>query len=88
VTIGFLLLDPKTGRALAEGGEYLEEPREVLLSGSTLPHGPFKFGSIAVGYGLEMWIDEKILRTSPIQSVRLEHHTPTESIESISAAVQ
>lgn len=83
-----LLLDPKTGRALAEGGEYLVEPREVLLSGSTLPGRPFKFGTIANGYGLEMWIDEQVIKTSPIQSVSFEHHAPMESVEAISAAIQ
>lgn len=84
----FLLLDPGTGRALAEGGKSLEEPREVLVSGSTLPRCRFKFGSIAIGYMLEMWIDEQVIRTSPIQSVSLERHDPAESIEAISAAVQ
>ena len=34
-----LLLDPRTGRALVDGGQYLNEPRESILSGSSLHAG-------------------------------------------------
>jgi RNA polymerase-binding transcription factor DksA len=82
-----LLLDPKTGRALVEGGQYLTEPRESLISGSNLHDSPFKPGSIAVGYHLVMWADEKIVNTSRVQSISIRHHYAAESIEDITEAV-
>ena len=83
-----LLLDPRTGRALVDGGQYLNEPREAMLSGSSLRGFPYKPGAIAVGYRLEMWIGEKAISTSPVRSVSIEHHDAAESMESITAAVQ
>ncbi len=82
-----LLLDPKTGRALVEGGQYLTEPREGSVTGSKLHDSTFKLGSVAVGYQLEMWVDERILSTSPVQSISVEHHNGAESIEAITAAI-
>lgn len=82
-----LLLDPKTGRALIEGGQYLTEPREGLVTGSKLHGTLFKPGSIVVGYHLEMWVDEKILSTSLVQSISIEHHDGAESTEAITAAI-
>jgi RNA polymerase-binding transcription factor DksA len=82
-----LLLDPNTGRALVEGGQILTEPREALVSGSS-PHGShFKLGSIVVGNHLEMWIDGRIIATSRVQSIRVEHHDSPESIWVITATV-
>jgi len=83
-----LLLDPRTGRALVDGGQYLNEPRESILSGSSLHGFPYKPGAIAVGYRLEMWIGEKAISTSPVRSVSIEHHDAAESMQSITAAVQ
>jgi RNA polymerase-binding transcription factor DksA len=68
-----LLLDPKTGRALVEGGQYFIEPGEAWLSGSTFHDSPFKPGSIAVGNRLEMWVANNFVRTSRVQSVTVEH---------------
>ena len=68
-----LLLDPKTGRALIEGGEYLKEPKEALLKGSSVPGFPFKAGVLSVGSHLEMWVDERVLLTSEIESVHVKH---------------
>jgi len=82
-----LLLDPKTGRALVDGGQYLNEPHEVMLMGSSRHGLPYKVGSIAVGYRLEMWIGEKAISTSPVRSVSIKHHEAVESMESITAAV-
>lgn len=82
-----LLLDPNTGRALVEGGDLLTEPSEGLVTGSKLNGTHFKPGSIAVGNHLEMWVDEQVINTSPVQSVRVEHRNATESIEAITAAV-
>ena len=82
-----LLLDPNTGRALVEGGQILTEPREALVSGSS-PHGShFKLGSIVVGNHVEMWVDGRIIATSRVESIRVEHRDAPESIEASSAAV-
>jgi RNA polymerase-binding transcription factor DksA len=83
-----LLLEPRTGRALVEGGHYLIEPREALLSGSKLNGSLFNLGSIVVGCRLEMWVDGKLLSTSRVQSISVEHHESAESIEAITAQIQ
>lgn len=82
-----LLLDPKTGRALVEGGSYLLEPSEGLVKGSALPESAFKAGAICVGGRLEMWVNEKLFLTSPVESVDLKHNAAAESLEIISAAL-
>ena len=82
-----LLLDPKTGRALVEGGEYLVEPKEALLRSSALPGSEFKGGSICVGSRLEIWVDKRVLLTSTIKSVHVKHNGAAESVEDISAAL-
>lgn len=80
-----LLLDPKTGRALIDGGEYLTEPSEALLKGSL--GSEFKVGTISVGCRLEMWVDERVFLTSPIKSVHVKHNSALESVQDISAAL-
>jgi RNA polymerase-binding transcription factor DksA len=82
-----LLLDPQTGRALVEGGDYLVEPNEALLRGSAVPGSEFKAGLISVGSRLELWVGEKVLLTSTIKSVHVKHHGAAESVENISAAL-
>jgi len=82
-----LLLDPKTGRALVEGGEYLVEPNEALLRGSAIPGSEFKGGSICVGSRLEIWVNERVLLTSAIKSVHVKHNGVAESVENISTAL-
>src|SRR6185312_15443171 len=62
-----LVLDPKTGRALVEGGAYFIEPGEALLMGSALPGSDFKSGMICAGCRLEIWADDKVFLTSPIK---------------------
>ena len=66
-----LLLDPKTGRALVEGGSYLLEPSDSLIKGSALPGSDFNAGALCVGGRLEMWVNEKAFLTSPIESVEV-----------------
>lgn len=78
-----LLLDPKTGRALVEGGSYLAEPREALVMGSGLPGSEFNGGTISVGCRLEMWAGDKVLLTSPIKSIEVKHNASAESVQSI-----
>ncbi len=83
-----LLLDPQTGRALVEGGDYLVEPNEALLRGSAIPGSEFKGGWICAGARLEIWVDERVLITSTIKSVHVKHNSAAESVEDISAALQ
>ena len=82
-----LLLDPKTGRALVDGGTYFVEPSEALVRGSSVPGSAFKGGAICVGCRLEMWVDEKAFITSPIISIEVKHNTATESLHGISEAL-
>jgi hypothetical protein len=82
-----LLLDPMTGRALVEGGDYLVEPNEALLRGSAIPGAEFKGGSICVGSRLEIWVDERVLLTSTIKSIHIKHNSAAESVQDISAAL-
>jgi hypothetical protein len=82
-----LLLDPRTGRALVEGGSYLPEPSEGLVKGSALPGSAFNGGAICTGGRLEMWVDQKVFLTSPIETVAVKHNATAESQESISAAL-
>lgn len=82
-----VLLDPKTGRALVEGGHYLSEPMEALVRGSAVPGFPFKAGAIGIGGRLEMWVDERVFLTSTIKSVHVKHSGDAESVENISEAL-
>ena len=82
-----LLLDPKTGRALVDGGSYLLEPIEGLVKGSAFSGSGFKGGAICIGGRLEMWVTEQVFLTSPVKSVEVKHSAAAESVESISAAL-
>ena len=82
-----LLLDPTTGRALVEGGDYLVEPSEALVRGSAVPGHVFKAGVISIGSRLELWANEQALLTSLIKSVHVTHNAEAESVSNISAAL-
>ncbi len=82
-----LLLEPQTGRVLVEGGEYLGEPREAVVRGSAVSNSEFKSGSICVGCQLEMWVDGRLITTSPIISVQIKRNIGAESTQEISAAL-
>jgi RNA polymerase-binding transcription factor DksA len=82
-----LLLDPKTGRALVEGGAHFVEPSEALLMGCALPGSDFKSGVICAGSRLEIWSNDKVYLTSLIKSVDLKHNPCAESAQSIAAAL-
>ena len=82
-----LLLDPKTGRALVEGGDYLLEPNDALLKGSANPGEPLKPGVICAGCRLEMWINERVFLTSPVKSMSLKHNSADEMVQDVSAAL-
>lgn len=70
------MLDPKTGRALVEGGRHFVEPEEAILGGSALIDGSVKYGWIGIGRRMEVWINGKFVSTSPVESVQVVHHTP------------
>lgn len=82
-----LLLDPKSGRALIEGGSLINEPREALVRGSSQPGEPFNKGSICVGCRLELWVDERVLLTSPVRSIEVKRSAPAESTRDILEAL-
>jgi hypothetical protein len=82
-----LLLDPNTGHALVDGGNYLVEPSEALLKGSASLGSEFKVGTISVGGCLEMWVNDRVLLTSPIQSVQVNKNSEAEAVADISAAL-
>lgn len=82
-----LLLDPKTGRALVEGGDYIVEPTEALVRGSAVAGDVFKGGTISVGSRLEMWVDQRAFLTSPVKAVCVKHNGDAESVQDISAAL-
>ena len=82
-----LLLDPKTGRALIEGGNFLVEPSEALVKGSAVPGYAFKPGAISIGGRLEMWVGERVFITSIVKSVHVKHSGDAESVQNISAAL-
>ncbi len=82
-----LLLDPKTGRALVEGGDYIVEPTEALVRGSAVVGDVFKSGTISVGCRLEMWVGDRAFLTSPVKTVSVTHNGDAESVQDISAAL-
>jgi hypothetical protein len=72
------VLDPKRGRALVEGGLYFVEPVEALVSGSTSRGSAIRNGVLGIGLRIEMWVNGKLVSTSPVQSIRVEHNSSTE----------
>jgi hypothetical protein len=77
------MLNPKTGRALIEGGSDFVEPVEGTVNGSKLG-STFKVGWIGIGLRTEFWADGKIISTSPVQSFHVEHYTSDEVVSSLS----
>jgi hypothetical protein len=68
------MLDPETGRALLEGGK-ITEPVEATVLGSSFGGAVLRTRWIGVGLRIEAWADEKYIRTSPVQSLCVEHET-------------
>ena len=68
-----LLLNPNTGRALVDGLHQIAGPVDAVVYGSTYGGAKFKVGFIGVGLRLEMWVKDKLVSTSPVQSIRVEH---------------
>ena len=82
-----MLLDPMLGRALVEGGSYLTEPSEALLKGSAVSGSTFRRGEICTGSRFEMWVDDRVIITSPVKSAEVVHHPEVESVAEISKSL-
>jgi hypothetical protein len=68
------MLDPETGRGLLEGGK-ITEPVEARVLGSSFGGSVLRTGWIGVGLRIEALAKEKYIRTSPVQSLFVEHET-------------
>ena len=66
-----MMLDPKTGLALLEGGRYSTSPTEALLRGSSVPGCRFRGGELCVGGRVEIWVNEQVFLTSPLKFVQV-----------------
>ena len=77
------LLDPETGRALLEGGK-VRDPIEVRVVGSSFGGAMLRTGCICVGLRMEACSNNTYIRTSPVQSLTLDHHTFPELVSSLS----
>jgi hypothetical protein len=66
------LLDPKSGRALARGGECFAEPVEATVSGSSFGGCMLKAGWLGVGLRMEIYANGQRTVTSPVRSLRVE----------------
>jgi len=75
----FLLLDPKTGRVLVEGGRYFVEPVEVMIGGSTFGSSILNNQWIGIGMRIEMWFEDKFIITSAVRAIRVEPHSEGET---------
>jgi hypothetical protein len=82
-----MLLDPRTGRALVEGGDFIGEPTEALVRGSAAVGEEFKTGVMSVGSRLEMWVEDRALLTSVVKSLHVKHNGDAESVQNISAVL-
>ena len=82
-----MLLDPRTGRALVEGGDFIAEPTEALVRGSAVVGEEFKTGVMSVGSRLEMWVEDRALLTSVVKSLHVKHNGDAESVQNISAVL-
>ena len=69
------LLDPETGRALLERCRQITEAVEVKVLGSSFGESVLRPGWIGIGLRMEAWANNKYIRTSPVQSICIEHQT-------------
>lgn len=67
------VLDPKTGRALLQGGQQFDEPVEGWVIGSSDAGAVVRTGWIEVGMNLQAWVDDKYVRTSAVQALWVAH---------------
>lgn len=80
------LLDPKTGRAIVQGGSHFVEPVDAVVNGSVGPDSIPKVGWIGIGCRLEMMINMGIVSISPVQSFDVDRQFANES-ESVASFV-
>ncbi len=78
------VLDPETGRALLDGGGQITEPVEARIFGSSFGGPVLRPGWIGVGLRMEALANDKYIRTSPVQSLCVEHQTSPELASNIS----
>lgn len=83
-----LLLDPKAGCALVEGGRLFVEPVEAIVHGSTFGGSTLKSGWIGLGLRIEMWVNNKLISTSPVKSFRVEPHAAAEPASVFTSVIQ
>jgi hypothetical protein len=69
------VLDPETGRALLDGGGQITEPVEARIFGSSFGGSVLRPGWIGVGLRMEALVNDKYIRTSPVQSLCVAHQT-------------
>jgi hypothetical protein len=72
------LLDPETGRALLQGGRQITGQVEAKVFGSSFGGSVLRTGWIGVGLRMEALANDKYIRTSPVQSLCVEHETSPE----------
>lgn len=72
------MLDPETGKALLEGGK-ITEPLEVTVLGSSFGGSILRTGWIGVGVRIEALAKESYIRTSPVQSISVEHENSAQT---------
>jgi hypothetical protein len=72
------LLDPRTGRAVIEGGRHFPDPVDATISGSWQA-STFKPGWLDTGLCLEFWSKGKVARTSPVQSLDVHRNSEVEA---------
>jgi hypothetical protein len=68
----FVLLDPRSGRALVWGGGVFPEACEVRIEGATAGGSALKMGWIGVGLRLELAIGRRRISTSRVRSVTID----------------
>lgn len=66
------LLDPETGHALLEGGQFTEAV-EGKVFGSSSGRSMPRIGWLGVGRRFEAWANGMYIRSSPIQSLSVQH---------------
>ena len=81
------LLDPKTGRAIVQGGNHFIEPVDAIVNGSVGAGGIPKVGWIGVGCRLEIMANKGIASTSPIQSIDVDHQLAIEPKAVVASAM-
>lgn len=72
------LLDPKTGRAIVQGGSHFVEPVDAIVNGSVGSDYIPKLGWIGPGCRLEMITNQGIASTSPVQSIEVDRQLAVE----------